>query len=396
VSRPAVEVADIVRAQGDRFRAQHPWLSVAQRRALRAIERCRTAALGEHHDRCTVCGYRPVSFNSCRNRHCNKCQAQARERWLQARARELLAVSYIHVVFTLPHALLPLGYRNAGLLYTLLFRASAATLLTVAADPRHLGARIGFLSILHTWGQTLVRHPHVHCVVPAGGFSADRRQWVRPKYPGFFLPIPVLRRVFRGKVVAGLRRAYAAGQLDLAGATEPLRDPAQWRTFVNALFETDWVVYAKPAFGGAPAVLRYLGRYTHRVAISNHRLIAFDGDRVTFRWKDYAHGNQWRTMTLGAMEFLRRFVQHVLPRGFVRIRHFEYLANACRTARLADARALLAQPAPARSDDARSDDAGRTAAAHWRCPRCGAVMVIGVVMTAAHVAERVRLGIDTS
>ncbi len=396
MSRPAVEVADIVRAQGDRFRAQHPWLSVAQRRALRAIERCRTAALGEHRDRCTVCGYRPVSFNSCRNRHCNKCQAQARERWLQARARELLAVSYIHVVFTLPHALLPLGYRNARLLYTLLFRASAATLLTVAADPRHLGARIGFLSILHTWGQTLVRHPHVHCVVPAGGFSADRRQWVRPKYPGFFLPIPVLRRVFRGKVVAGLRRAYAAGHLNLAGATAPLRDPAQWRTFVNALFEADWVVYAKPAFGGAPAVLRYLGRYTHRVAISNHRLIAFDGDRVTFRWKDYAHGHQWRTMTLGAMEFLRRFVQHVLPRGFVRIRHFGYLANACRTARLTDARALLAQPAPARSDDARSDDAGRTAPAHWRCPRCGAAMVIGVVMTAAHVAERVRLGIDTS
>jgi Putative transposase/Transposase zinc-binding domain len=392
VSRPAVEVADIVRAQGDRFRAQHPWLSGAQRRALRAIERCRTAALGEHRDRCTACGYRPVSFNSCRNRHCNKCQAQARERWLQARARELLAVSYIHVVFTLPHALLPLGYRNAALLYTLLFRASAATLLTVAADPRHLGARIGFLSILHTWGQTLVRHPHVHCVVPAGGFSADRRQWVRPTYPGFFLPIPVLRRVFRGKYVAGLRRAYAAGQLDLAGATAPLRDPAQWHTFVHALFETDWVVYAKPAFGGAPAVLRYLGRYTHRVAISNHRLIAFDGDTVTFRWKDYAHGNPWRTMTLDAMEFLRRFVQHVLPRGFVRIRYFGYLANACRTARLADARALLAQPAPARSDDAR-----RTPSAHWRCPRCGAAMVIGVVITmAAPEAARIRLGIDTS
>ena len=392
MSRPAVEVADIVRAQGDRFRAQHPWLSGAQRRALRAIERCRTAALGEHRDRCTACGYRPVSFNSCRNRHCNKCQAQARERWLQARARELLAVSYIHVVFTLPHALLPLGYRNAALLYTLLFRASAATLLTVAADPRHLGARIGFLSILHTWGQTLVRHPHVHCVVPAGGFAADRRQWVRPTYPGFFLPIPVLRRVFRGKYVAGLRRAYAAGQLDLAGATAPLRDPAQWRTFVHALFETDWVVYAKPAFGGAPAVLRYLGRYTHRVAISNHRLIAFDGDTVTFRWKDYAHGNPWRTMTLDAMEFLRRFVQHVLPRGFVRIRHFGYLANACRTARLADARALLAQPAPARSDDTR-----RTPSAHWRCPRCGAAMVIGVVITmAAPGAARIRLGIDTS
>ena len=249
---------------------------------------------------------------------------------------------YVHVVFTLPHALLPLGYRNATRLYTWLFQASAATLREVAADPRHLGAEIGFLSILHTWGQTLVRHPHVHCVVPAGGLSPDHQRWIRPKYAGFFLPVKVLSRVFRGKFVAALRRAYARGDLDLAGATERLRDPAQWHAFVDALFETDWVVYAKPAFGGASAVLRYLGRYTHRVAISNHRLIAFDGERVTFHWKDYAHGDQWRTMTLTAMEFLRRFVQHVLPRGFVRIRQFGYLANTCRTARLALARRLLA------------------------------------------------------
>ena len=315
MSRPAVEVADVLHAQGQHFLEQHPWLSVQQRTVLRARARCRTAALGGHLDQCDACGHRALSYNSCRNRHCPKCQAQARERWLAARARELLDVSYVHVVFTLPHTLLPLCRRNAVLLYTLLFRASAATLLEVAASPRHLGAAIGFLSILHTWGQTLVRHPHVHCVVPAGGLSADHQRWIRPKSTSFFLPVPVLRRVFRGKFVEALRHAYTRGELDLAGATASLRNPARWRTFVDALFRTEWVVYAKPAFGGPEAVLRYLGRYTHRVAISNHRLIAFDGDRVTFRWKDYAHGGQWRTMTLTAMEFLRRFVQHVLPRG---------------------------------------------------------------------------------
>ena len=247
-----------------------------------------------------------------------------------ARERELLDVPYVHVVFTLPHALLPLAYRNSHRLYTWLFQASAATLREVAADPRHLGAEIGVLSILHTWGQTLVRHPHVHCVVPAGGLSPDHQRWIRPKYAGFFLPVKVLSRVFRGKFVEALRRAYDRDELDLAGATEHLRDPARWHAFVDALFETDWVVYAKPAFGGASAVLRYLGRYTHRVAISNHRLLAFDGERVTFQWKDYAHGDQSRTMTLSAMEFLRRFVQHILPRGFVRIRQSGFLANTCR------------------------------------------------------------------
>ena len=247
--------------------------SVAQRAAadvLRALTRCRTAALGGHVDQCGACGHRAISYNSCRNRHCPKCQAQARARWLAARERELLDVPYVHVVFTLPHALLPLCYRNATQLYTWLFQASAATLREVAADPRHLGAEIGVLSILHTWGQTLVRHPHVHCVVPAGGLSPDHRRWIQPKSAGFFLPVKVLSRVFRGKFVAALRRAYVRGDLDLAGATEDLRDPAQWHTFVDALFETDWIVYAKPAFGGASAVLRYLGRYTHRVAISNH------------------------------------------------------------------------------------------------------------------------------
>lgn len=297
---------------------------------------------------------------------------------------------YVHVVFTLPHALLPLCHRNAARVYAWLFQASAAALRDVAADPRHLGAEIGGLSILHTWGQTLVRHPHVHCVVPTGGLSPDHEHWVRPKHAGFFLPVKVLSRVFRGKFVEALRRAYDRDELDLAGATEGLRDPTQWHAFVDALFQTDWVVYAKPAFGGATAVLRYLGRYTHRVAISNHRLRAFDGDRVTFQWKDYAHGDQSRTMTLSAMEFLRRFIQHVLPRGFVRIRHFGYLASACRTARLALARALLAQPEPVQPDDTLDPPA-----AHWACPRCGATMIVGAHVTAAHLAA-LRLLLDSS
>ena len=386
-----MEVADVLHAQGDRFLDQHPWLSVQQRSVLRAIARCRTAALGGHVDHCGACGHRAISYNSCRNRHCPKRQAQARERWLQARERELLDVPYVHVVFTLPHALLPLGYRNSARLYTWLFETSAATLREVAADPRHLGAEIGILSILHTWGQTLVRHPHVHCVVPAGGLASDHQRWIRPKYTGFFLPVKVLSRVFRGKFVAALRRAYARHQLELSGATEHLRDPAQWRRFVDMLFDTDWVVYAKPAFGGASAVLRYLGRYTHRVAISNHRLLAFDGDRVTFQWKDYAHGDQPRTMMLSAMEFLRRFVQHILPRGFVRIRQFGYLASGCRTARLALARTLLAQP----SASAPSQDSVAMPDATWRCPRCGTPMTIGPILTSYQLAA-VCLLFDTS
>ena len=289
----------------------------------------------------------------------------------------------------------PIGI--ARRLYTWLFQASAATLREVAADPRHLGAEIGVLSILHTWGQTLVRHPHVHCVVPAGGLSPDHQRWIHPKYAGFFLPVKVLSRVFRGKFVEALRRAYDRDELDLAGATEHLRDPAQWHAFVDALFETDWVVYAKPAFGGASAVLRYLGRYTHRVAISNHRLLAFDGEHVTFRWKDYAHGDQRRTMTLSAMEFLRRFVQHILPRGFVRIRQSGFLANTCRAARVALARTLLATPSPA----APSTDATATATtdtptrATWACPRCGAAMIVGPILSALHLAT-VTWSFDTS
>jgi hypothetical protein len=301
-------------------------------------------------------------------------------------------VPYVHVVFTLPHALLPLAYRNSARLYTFLFQTSAATLREVAANPRHLGAEIGVLTILHTWGQTLVRHPHVHCVVPAGGLSPDHQRWIRPKYAGFFLPVKILSRVFRGKFVAALRHAYARGYLDLSGTTEYLRDPAQWRRFVDALFQTDWVVYAKPAFGGASAVLRYLGRYTHRVAISNHRLLAFDGDRVTFQWKDYAHADQRRTMTRSAMEFLRRFVQHILPRGFVRIRQSGFLANTCRAARVALARTFLSG---ARTSVTTPTPTETQTGATWTCPRCGAAMILGPILSALQLTT-ITLGFDTS
>ena len=394
MSRPAVEVADILHAQGDTFLEQHPWLSAQQCSVLRAIARCRTVALGGHLDRCDACGHQAISYNSCRNRHCPKCQAQARERWLHARERELLDVPYVHVVFTLPHDLLPLAYRNSARLYTWLLQASAATLRDVAANPRHLGAEIGVLSILHTWGQTLVRHPHVHCVVPAGGLSSTHDRWIHPKCAGFFLPVKVLSRVFRGKFVEALRRAYDRDELDLAGGSEHLHAPASWRAFVNALFETDWVVYAKPAFGGAPAVLRYLGRYTHRVAISNHRLIAFDGAHVTFSYKDYVRGDQRRTLTLSAVEFLRRFVQHILPRGFVRIRQSGFLANTCRAARLARARTVISAPVSSVPTSTPETTAAPTRAT-WTCPHCGAAMHVGPILSALQLAT-LTWGFDTS
>lgn len=292
MSRPAVEVADILQAQGDRFvERNRAWLSFQQLTVLRAISRCRTAALGGHLDTCSRCGHQAISFNSCRNRHCPKCQAQARQRWLAARQKEVLGLPYFHVVFTLPHDLNPLCQYNPRILYGLLFRAVAATLLEVAADPQHLGGEIGFLSILHTWGQNLLLHPHLHCVVPAGGMAPDHTHWVRPRYP-FFLPVKVLNRVFRGKFMAGLRQAYRRHKLCFRGPIATLEDPQHFASFLRTLFRQNWVVYAKPAFGGPTQVLRYLGRYTHRVAISNHRLLDFDGQQVTFRWKDYAHGNR--------------------------------------------------------------------------------------------------------
>ena len=341
MTRPTFEVADILRVQGDRFLERYrSSFDFQQLKAFRAILRCRTAALGGHRDACPSCGHQAISYNSCRNRHCPKCQTQARQRWLAARERELLTTSYFHVVFTVPHELNVLALENPRLFYDLLFTASAQTLLEIAIDRKHLGAEIGVISILHTWGQNLLLHPHIHCAIPAGGLSPDHRQWVRPRY-AFFLPVKVLSRVFRGKFLAGLKRLHRRNQLCCSGPAAALADPQQFAQLLRRLHRHDWVVYAKQAFGGPMQVLRYLGRYTHRVAISNHRLLAFDQERVTFRWKDYAHGGKQGTMTLGANEFLRRFFLHVLPRGFVRIRHFGFLANRFRASRLALSRQLL-------------------------------------------------------
>jgi hypothetical protein len=386
MSRPTVEVADILHAQGDRFVEQNrSWLGIQRLSVLRAITRCRTAALGGHIDNCPRCGHQAISYNSCRNRHCPKCQAQARQRWLAAREREVLGMPYFHVVFTIPHQLNPLCQYNPEVLYNLLFQASATTLLEVAADPKHLGAEIGFLSILHTWGQNLLLHPHVHCAIPAGGFSPDHARWVHPRYP-FFLPVKVLSSVFRGKFVAGLRQAYRRKKLRFHGPIAALAEPKRFASFLRTVFRQDWVVYAKPAFGGPTQVIRYLGRYTHRVAISNHRLLSFDGERVAFRWKDYAHGGKQRKMTLSATEFLRRFSQHILPRGFVRIRQYGFLATRRRTANLALARQLLVitpQPQQLRPEAGVSP-------ASWNCPRCGAAMQIGANLTARELANRCK------
>ncbi len=325
--RPPLEVADIVRTYGTAFVEQHRrWLTALHLKVMRAIVACRTAALGGHIEQCDSCGQRAISYNSCLNRHCPKCQGAARQAWLAKRSAELLPVPYFHVVFTLPHVLAPLALQNKALVYGLLFRAAAETLLQIAADPKHLGAKIGFLAVLHTWGQTLLHHPHLHCVVPGGGLSPDQRRWI-PCGHKFFLPVKVLSVVFRGKFLDALERAFKKHKLTLAGQLTPLQSPAEFATLLRAAAHRDWVVYAKRPFAGPAQVLTYLSRYTHRIAIANSRLVAMADGRVTFRWRDYAHGHQTRTMTLEADEFLRRFLLHVLPASFVRIRYFGLLAN---------------------------------------------------------------------
>src|ERR1700719_4772739 len=335
MARPPLEVADLVRAAGDAFikRNRHRlrWKHI---KVLLAIRRCRTAALGGHLDECTRCGHRaPISYNSCRDRHCPKCQTAARDRWIAARRQELLPTRYLHVVFTLPHRLAPLVLQNKKVLYALLFRTSAETLLEVARDPKHLGAEIGFFSVLHTWNQKLELHPHVHSVVPAGGLSPDHRHWLKTRY-AFFLPVKVLSRVFRGKFVAALKRAFHDGQLQFHADLTPLAQPKTFSSWLRPLFRKDWVVYSKRPFGGPEHVLPYLGRYTHRVAISNHRLVSFADGKVSFRWRDSAHYNEQKLMTLAIDEFLRRFLLHLLPKGFVRIRNFGFLANRKRATTL--------------------------------------------------------------
>ena len=382
---PPLEVADIIRDAGAGFIDRNQaWLTCQHLKVLRAIESCRTDALGGHLDSCSRCGHRAISYNSCRNRHCPKCQTNARNRWLAERFDELLPVSYFHVVFTLPHELSGLALQNKQLMYGLLFRASAETLLEVAADPKHLGAQIGFVSVLHTWGQNLLHHPHVHCVIPAGGMTADHSAWV-PARSGFFLPVRVLSRVFRGKFVAGLKRAWRKGEIGFHGNLRYLSDSKTFHSFLRQLFRKDWVVYAKRPFGGPEHVLHYLARYTHRVAISNHRLLSCADGQVTFRWKDYAHGNKKRKMAISTEEFLRRFLLHVLPRGFVRIRHFGFLTNRHRAQSVSRCRQLLdavpqQQPATKQLKPARDGT--------WPCPRCAGPMVVVERLSAQQVRER--------
>ena len=386
MNRPPLEVADLIRTAGTAFieRNRH-WLSWKHVKVLRAIARCRTAALGGHLDECTRCGHRAISYNSCRNRHCPKCQTSARERWIAARRRELLPTRYVHVVFTLPRELAPLALQNKKAVYDLLFRASAETLLEVARDSKHLGAEIGFFSVLHTWNQKLGLHPHVHCVVPAGGLSPDRRRWIKPRY-AFFLPVKVLSRVFRGKFVAALKRAFREERLRFQGSLTPLAQPKTFAAWLRPLFRKDWVVYSKRPFGGPEYVLQYLGRYTHRVAISNHRLISFADGKVTFRWRDSAHRNEQKLLTLSLDEFLRRFLLHLLPKRFVRIRNFGFLANRRRATSLP----LCFQLLPSRSAPQTGQDCSTTDGAKdlWRCPQCAGPMVIIERLTPAEIQLR--------
>ena len=345
MSRPPLEVADVFRAHArDFLQARGEVVSAAKKTVLRALVACRTAALGGHRYVCSQgCGYEHFAYKPCGNRHCPKCRAAAGAEWLEARARDLLPVEYFHVVFTIPAALAEIALQNKKVMYDILFRASAETLKTIAADPKHLGAQLGFIGLLHTWGQTLHHHPHVHYVIPGGGLSPDHASWISCR-PGFFLPVRVLGRLFRRLFLDLTRRAFARGDLSFQGKLAPLADPRAFAAHLAPAHKADWVVYAKPPFGGPARVLKYLARYTHRVAISNQRLVSLDDGHVRFRWKDYAHHHRARIMTLSATEFIRRFLLHVLPKGFVRIRHSGFLANPVRAEKLAQCRSVLGAP----------------------------------------------------
>ena len=387
MSRPLLELADLIRTAGTAFiERNRQWIRWPHLKVLLAIARCRTAALGGHIDECSRCGQRAtISYNSCRNRHCPKCQTGARERWLAARRRELLPSRYVHVVFTLPPQLASVALQNKKIIYDLLLRASAETLLEVARHPRHLGAEIGFFSVLHTWNQKLGLHPHVHCVVAAGGLSLDHTRWIRSR-SHFFLSIHVLRRVFRGKFVAGLRSAFQHGQLYFSDNLSLLAQPKIFAAWLRPLFRKDWVVYSKPPFGGPEYVLQYLGRYTHRVAISNHRLVSSADQKVTFRWRDSATNNEQKLMTLSLDEFLSRFLLHLLPKGFVRIRNFGFLANRRRSTLLPLCRQLLGVVPQPQIEPAVS--AAKQPSPLWTCPNCGGPMIVVERFTAAQTLLR--------
>jgi len=340
--RPRLEVADILRAHGETYQARHP-LSAQQRAVLRRLSACRTAALGGHVDACAGCGFTRISYNSCRDRHCPKCQALKRAQWLETRLQRLLPVPHFHVVFTLPEALKPLLLRNQRSLYELLFRTAAQALLQLGADPKRLGAQLGITAILHTWGQNLLFHPHLHCVVTGGGLAADGSRWLATP-PNYLLPVKVLAKLFQGKFLAGLKELYRAERLDLRGSVEALTDRRVFAHLLDRLYKQKWVVFAKRPFARAEHVFRYLGRYSHRVAISNARLVSMDNGQVRFRWKDYADGHRLKVMPLSAEEFVRRFLLHVLPKRFVRIRHYGVLAGRNVATKLARCRQLLGNP----------------------------------------------------
>lgn len=333
-----VEVADIFRQFGPAYRESHP-LPMRMLKTMSAIERCRTAQLGGHVDQCDSCGYLRISYNSCRNRHCPKCQSLPREKWLAARKRDLLPVEYFHIVFTIPDLLNPLALRNQRVVYDLLFKAASEALLALSKDPKHLGAEIGFLSILHTWGQNLMDHPHLHCLVPGGGLSLDGQRWISSR--GFFIPVKVLSRLFRGKFLFYLKEAYRGGKLKFIGEIRSLGDTPKFQMMMDELYRQEWVVYCKPPFRSAQYVIEYLGRYTHRVAISNNRIVKVEQEKVTFRWRDYKDGNKNKQMTLEAFEFIRRFLLHILPNNFVKIRHYGLLSNRNRKTKLRRCREIF-------------------------------------------------------
>jgi hypothetical protein len=382
VSRPRLEVADIFHRHGAAWRkANAGHVSLGQLKAMSAIESCRSAALGGHVERCEDCGHSRIAYNSCRNRHCPKCQGAVARDWLAAREADLLPVGYFHVVFTLPAEIAPIAYQNKAVVYDLLFRVAAETLLTIAADPQHLGARIGATAVLHTWGSTMTHHPHVHMIVPGGGISLDGMHWVHCR-PGFLLPVPVLSRLFRRLFLTRLTDSHAAGQLAFFGDLDGLCRREAFVAHLAPLKRKDWFVYAKPPFAGPEAVLAYLARYTHRVAISNSRLVSLDEGGVTFRYKDYRRNGRARfgTMTLMPNEFIRRFLLHVLPKGFHRIRHYGLLATATCKANVARAKELIAAPLPSIDPATEHDDpdlAADAAADRWPpCPCCGGRMII--------------------
>ena len=394
MSRPSLEIADIFRRHGAAWRAAHAGhVSLGQLKVMSAIETCRTAALGGHIEACEGCGQTRVAYNSCRNRHCPKCQGAAAREWLAAREADLLPVDYFHVVFTVPAEISDIAFTNKAAVYDLLFRAASETMLTIAADPRHLGARIGITAVLHTWGSALTHHPHVHMIVPGGGISLDGTRWVSSR-PAFLLPVHVLGKLFRRLFLTGLTALHAAGRLRFFGDRAGLNDPQAFERALAPSRTKKWIVYAKPPFGGPEAVLAYLSRYTHRVAISNRRLISLDEAGVTFRYKDYRRDGdaRHRSMALSIDEFIRRFLVHVLPKGFHRIRHYGLLATGNRKANIARARELLAAPASSVTKEPASSKHR-----HAACPCCGGRMLViesfgGVARARAPPPHRWRSG----